>query len=83
MQVKQTDSYLKISYFENMSGRWKYMRLTVVAIFFSTCSVAQDGNVEPEFEDNSILKQTWLTIREVHISGNKKTKNILSTGKSF
>lgn len=60
-----------------MSGRWKYIRLAVVAVFICTYAFSQDGNVEPEFEDNSILKQTWLTVRDVRISGNKKTKKYI------
>lgn len=59
-----------------MPGRWKYAIVAVLGVLFCNCIIAQEVK-EEVFEDDKILKKSYLTIREVFIKGNKKTKSYI------
>lgn len=59
-----------------MSGRFKYLFLCGMIICIFQSLLAQENEELPQDEDN-ILKNTQLTIRDIHITGNKITKTYI------
>lgn len=59
-----------------MAGWWKYVVAFVLGILFHHCLQCQDVK-EEVFEDARILKQSYVTIRDIHVKGNKKTKEYI------
>jgi outer membrane protein assembly factor BamA len=59
-----------------MTGLWKYIGLVVAGCFYCSLILSQEKE-EPAFVDNSILNQTHLTIRDIYVKGNKKTKKYI------
>ncbi|HRN58293.1 MAG TPA: POTRA domain-containing protein, partial [Agriterribacter sp.] len=59
-----------------MSARYKYLLLCGMMLCYFQCLLAQENEEKPH-EDDNVLKTSFLTIREVTITGNKITKTYI------